>query len=164
MEKLKKRKKSGFTLIEMIVVIAIVVIIAAIAIPQALKAVNKSRASTDLANARTYAGQIMTRLANAEVLKGTDNSKNIVVSDTVQTVAKAHIGSDPETSKLDKGKVFGYKYIADTTNGDDQIEIYIGGVKVYPKVADKSAWAPFTEQVDTASGGGGQTPPEGDGN
>lgn len=133
MEMLKKRKKSGFTLIEMIVVIAIVVIIAAIAIPQALKAVNKSKASTDIANARTYAGQIASRLANGDLTTGTSDDTNKVNTGAGPfDIKEYHIGDSTATTDVSKSKLtdknFKYKY---TTN---EIEIYIDSEKVYPTV------------------------------
>lgn len=60
MENQKKRLKSkGFTLMEMVVVIAIIAILATIAAPQALRAINRSRASSDIASAKTIATAIM---------------------------------------------------------------------------------------------------------
>jgi len=47
-----KKKQEGFTLIELIIVIAILAIIAAIAVPNILGAVDNSRKSTDVANAK----------------------------------------------------------------------------------------------------------------
>ncbi|MEG0006262.1 MAG: prepilin-type N-terminal cleavage/methylation domain-containing protein [Clostridium sp.] len=94
MNKLKKRRK-GFTLIEMVVVIAIVVIIAAIAIPQALKAINKSKASTDVANARTYSGEIMSKVANSEIVfgdgTGTTKAKNGTVVSLLGNAAEGKL-------------------------------------------------------------------------
>ena len=109
MNKLKKRKKPGFTLIEMVVVIAIVVIVAAIAIPQALKAVNKAKASTDIANARNYAGEIMNKVANGELEllseTGSDDNKTTDIKITDDMLGKA-----PEKSKLEKDGEFYYVY------------------------------------------------------
>mgnify|MGYP002477333342 CR=1 FL=1 len=47
-----KKKQEGFTLIELIIVIAILAIIAAIAIPNILGAIDNSRKATDVANAK----------------------------------------------------------------------------------------------------------------
>ena len=135
MNKLKKRKKSGFTLIEMVVVIAIVVIVAAIAIPQALKAVNKAKASTDVANARTYAGQIMNKVADGEELEAKTKT---LIDDKV-------IGSEPAESKLKKNGNFYYTLV------DDKITIYIGSdsdsKEVYP-TADPD-WAKYVSKEET---------------
>lgn len=128
MNKLKKRKKSGFTLIEMVVVIAIVVIVAAIAIPQALKAVNKAKASTDVANARTYAGEIMNKVANGDI--------------TGDTTTKTAIDGAAE-SKLVKGGKFSYEL------KDDKITIYIGDEEVYPTASTK--WAKYVSKEEATN-------------
>ena len=52
LKKLKNNKK-GFTLMEMLVVVAIIAILIAIAIPTFSGALNKARAATDLANIRS---------------------------------------------------------------------------------------------------------------
>lgn len=49
----KKRNKKGFTLIELVVVIAILGILAAVAIPRFVSATDKARQSTHDANMRT---------------------------------------------------------------------------------------------------------------
>ncbi|MDU7886073.1 MAG: prepilin-type N-terminal cleavage/methylation domain-containing protein, partial [Clostridium perfringens] len=47
------KKKKGFTLIELIIVIAIIAILAAIAIPNFLSIQRKSRVKADIASAKT---------------------------------------------------------------------------------------------------------------
>ncbi|MEG0371126.1 MAG: prepilin-type N-terminal cleavage/methylation domain-containing protein [Clostridium sp.] len=134
MNKLKKRKKGGFTLIEMVVVIAIVVIIAAIAIPQALKAINKSKASTDIANARTYAGQIMAKVANGDIQ--VDNLKGDATTPAELTDSTpVDFGLTVATPKLLKEGKFYYAY----DKVKEEITIYVIEDKkkelIYPSVA-----------------------------
>ena len=50
---MKKLNKKGFTLIEMLVVIAIIAILVAIIIPTVTSATTKAKASTDAANLRS---------------------------------------------------------------------------------------------------------------
>lgn len=134
MEKLIKRKKSGFTLIEMIVVIAIVVIIAAIAIPQALRAVNKSRAATDIANARAYAGQLAARVANGDITT-TD------LTDAAGVLDADLLGMAPVAPRLE-GTAFTFTYT--NTNGNDNITILVDAdddQELYPTV--EGTWANY---------------------
>lgn len=62
MNTLKKRKsgKKGFTLMEMLIVVAIIGILIAIAIPTFNNALTKARISADEANLRSYYAEVMT--------------------------------------------------------------------------------------------------------
>ncbi|WAM37052.1 type II secretion system protein [Caldicellulosiruptor acetigenus] len=52
------KKNKGFTLIEMVVVLAIIAILIAIAVPQVLRQINRAKINADKANARTIATAI----------------------------------------------------------------------------------------------------------
>lgn len=54
---MKKMNKKGFTLIEMLVVIAIIAILVAIVIPTVSNATEKAKQATDLANIRSLVAQ-----------------------------------------------------------------------------------------------------------
>ena len=63
----KLTNKKGFTLMEMLIVVAIIAILVAIAIPTFNGALNKARASTDLANIRSgYASAQIAALTDTE--------------------------------------------------------------------------------------------------
>lgn len=140
------KRKQGFTLIEMVVVIAIIVIIASIAIPQALKAINKSKTSTDLANARTYAGQIMSRIANNDI------ELDDLPTGGKSPVTENHLGMKPNKSVLKKGKEFEVLFTKGTdktsTSGatEDSLKIYIEDTEVYPEVEVSSDWARYSSK------------------
>lgn len=55
---MKKLNKKGFTLIEMLVVIAIIAILVAIIIPTVTNATEKARQATDVANIRGYIAEL----------------------------------------------------------------------------------------------------------
>lgn len=65
--------KKGFTLIEMLVVIAIVAILVSIIIPTISHATEKAKAATDAANLRIVLG-----LLNVDVIGGTKNVQEIL--------------------------------------------------------------------------------------
>lgn len=56
--KLLNKNKKGFTLIEMLVVIAIIAVLVAIIIPTVLSSTDKAAAATDAANLRNVLGQM----------------------------------------------------------------------------------------------------------
>ncbi|MDD6678342.1 MAG: prepilin-type N-terminal cleavage/methylation domain-containing protein [Firmicutes bacterium] len=61
-----KHNKKGFTLIEMLVVIAIIAILVAIIVPTVTNAVSKAKCATDAANLRTILGTANVDLVQSE--------------------------------------------------------------------------------------------------
>ena len=98
MNKMRKMKnKKGFTLMEMLIVVAIIAILVAIAIPTFASSLNKARVATDEANIRSGYAAVMT-----EIL--TDEAHNVEGSTT---------GTTPATFTLKKDGT------VSTTAGDD---------------------------------------------
>lgn len=64
-------KHKGFTLIEMVIVVAIIAILIAIAVPQVLKQINKSKIEADKANAKNIATAIQQWVSEGNVLNDT---------------------------------------------------------------------------------------------
>ena len=64
----RKRNRNGFTLMEMLIVIALIAVLIAIAIPVFASQLEKSREATDLANVRAAYAQVSTeaQLGNFE--------------------------------------------------------------------------------------------------
>ncbi len=69
----KRLNKKGFTLIEMLVVIAIIAVLVAIIIPVVVSSTDKAEAAADAANLRTVLGQantlLMTQNADGSILQ-----------------------------------------------------------------------------------------------
>ena len=86
-----KMNKKGFTLIEMLVVIAIIAILVAIIVPTVTSATTKAKAATDAANLRSAKA-----VAVIGVLDGTYSASNVPDADDLKI---------PGTSKL-TGKAF----------------------------------------------------------
>lgn len=66
------KKEEGFSLIELIIVIAILAIIAAIAVPNLLGNIQKANMATDESNAKLIADAIATAVASNPSLEGID--------------------------------------------------------------------------------------------
>ena len=58
---MKKNNNKGFTLAELLIVVAIIAVLVAIAIPVFTNQLEKSRESTDLANVRSAYAEVMTQ-------------------------------------------------------------------------------------------------------
>ena len=61
-----RRGKNGFTLAELLIVVAIIAVLVAIAIPIFTSQLEKSREATDLANIRAAYAEVMTAALNNE--------------------------------------------------------------------------------------------------
>ena len=125
----KMNNKKGFTLAEVLIVVAIIAVLTAIAIPVFTAQLEKSREATDMANIRGAYAEV----AAASI---TDPDNTITASvDLKQTQAKwqttgANIAGIDITADLwdvAKGKKIEIKYTAGT---DGTGEITIGGTKV----------------------------------
>ena len=79
---MKKMNKKGFTLMEMLIVIAIIAILIAIAIPTFTAALEKSRQKTDLANARALKSLVVAQYMAGET---TDDVYKVIASCTTST-------------------------------------------------------------------------------
>ncbi len=70
-EQMQKRGKKGFTLMEMLIVVAIIAILIAIAIPAFMAQLNKAKAETDTANIRSGYAAAITTAASSGAANGT---------------------------------------------------------------------------------------------
>ena len=87
---MKKINKKGFTLIEMLVVIAIIAILVAIIIPTVSNATEKAKQATDLANIRSYVAQWQIENLNGVAKTDSDAYKALQnFKDNEQKSAKA---------------------------------------------------------------------------
>ncbi|MDO4808058.1 MAG: prepilin-type N-terminal cleavage/methylation domain-containing protein [Coriobacteriales bacterium] len=83
-EELKKRGAKGFTLMEMLIVVAIIAVLIAIAIPIFTSQLEKSREATDMANVRSAYAE-----CSASVLSGVKTANDVTVDKTGAGVVTA---------------------------------------------------------------------------
>ena len=89
----EKMNKKGFTLAELLIVVAIIAVLVAIAIPVFTTQLEKARESTDMADARAYYAEIATALVSGDLYDDDDH-------DTI------HVGNNlTATASFDAGVV-----------------------------------------------------------
>lgn len=124
----KRRNNKGFSLVELIIVIAIMAILAGILAPQFIKYINKSKISTDIQNAQQIATAISTEYSNDATLS--DATKRVFPADI--TFSKVSDLTDAQKAVLG-GKVPAVKAKADTVFA---IKLEKGQVTVYAVAKD----------------------------
>ena len=81
-----KENKKGFTLAELLIVVAIIAVLVAISIPIFTSQLEKSRESVDMANIRAAYAEVMTAaLTEDTALTETDAKKGVVYNSTNKT-------------------------------------------------------------------------------
>ncbi len=116
---MRKNNRKGFTLAELLIVVAIIAVLVAIAIPVFTTQLEKSREATDQANVRSAYAQVM-----AEYLTNADTSHQMKVK-ARQTQPSWQGPSGTITTQVD-GKEGAIKYDA-RTSGSYTIKITKSG-------------------------------------
>lgn len=139
--KKQNKKKKGFTLIELIIVIAIIAILAAIAIPNFLSIQRKAKVKADIASAKTVYDATSALIAEGKIVPGTIDTANLANITEITTKAPAgdvqEIQSYLQTIPTPKS-VDGGKFAVQVTGGQENpvIKVYIQKVGtnylVYP--------------------------------
>lgn len=86
---MKKMNNKGFSLVELIVVIAIMAVLVGVLAPTLIKNVEKSRESTDLQNLDTIRGAVVTTLSDETVAAKIPASSTTYELDTTNVALKA---------------------------------------------------------------------------
>lgn len=129
MNKLRNKKNKGFSLVELIIVIAIMAILAGILIPQFVRYIGNSRVSSDIQQAENIYNAIAARYADDAVAGTLNDSSNPMKYDgklheVDGTVSNAlGMGSNAPTSKVDSFATWFY-----SCTGDGVVAVYTGPV------------------------------------
>ena len=88
--KAKLKANSGFTLIEMLVVVALIAILLAIAVPMVNSSMEKAREATDAANERSALGLAYVEIMsdNSKLMAATDQTMYYVISNSKGTLSE----------------------------------------------------------------------------
>ena len=116
---MKKMNKKGFTLAELLIVVAIIAVLVAIAIPVFTSQLEKAREATDQANIRSaYAEQVAAYLTSDN--KTSISAINVPVK---QTVSKWQCASGASVIKIAEGKSGGGISVEAKTTGNYVVKV-----------------------------------------
>lgn len=117
----KEMNNKGFSLVELIIVIAIMAVLVGILAPQYLKYVNNSKVSTDISNGQNIATTIQTMIADSKL------TADVTTPAELSSAIITELGATP-VSKLDSTAVWTVTYTCST----GVVNVYLAGFEVYP--------------------------------
>ena len=115
-----KKNNKGFTLAELLIVVAIIAVLVAIAIPVFTAQLEKSREATDIANVRSAYATLMT-----EYLTNTDSAQSMNVA--ARQTQTGWQGPSGTIVTMVNGKESEIKYSAVTSGGNYLVTIASNG-------------------------------------
>ncbi len=140
-KKQKKMNNKGFSIVELIIVIAIMAVLVGVLAPTYLGYVEKSRKSTDVQNAQELATSIGVKAAVADASTGlVTTTKTEITASNIATIS--NLTSVPAIKVKPASGTYKWFYEYNGT----EVKIYIGtsdsdAKMVYPTVDSISVWA-----------------------
>lgn len=136
---MKKTNNKGFSLVELIIVIAIMAILAGAIAPALIKYIDKSRKSNDISSAKTIKTAVETALGNESVYEYLTNL------DTGKTTSSVLIGAAASSATVGNIEVT----IADCTKPDDSALATDEAEKlIADNIGDKAPKTKYKKSID----------------
>lgn len=136
----KKLNNKGFSLVELIVVIAIMAVLIGLLAPQFIKYVNRSRYSTDIKNGQEIATVTQTLIADRVISGSAVVTEEYKAGGTVFNAAKDNnLATETPTSKVAPGKGFFIKFNPSTGSVTVYAQSNDDANEVYPKLGTNYA-------------------------
>lgn len=130
MSRKAKMNNKGFSLVELIIVVAIMAILAGVMIPQFVKYLGNSKKSADLSQAESIANAVSSLYAE-DMTKGStttgmnyDGSTHAVDISVVNALNMGNSQPKPKVSGTS------FQYLLDPTNGE--VKVYVDNTAIYP--------------------------------
>jgi len=131
---MKKMNNKGFSLVELIVVIAIMAVLVGVLAPQFIKYVESSRRSTDVSNAENIRSAVLADIADGAI---TGSGSSSCTTSGTGAIVPSSLGEIPKTkgNKYSVGADFTFTYNANAGTCDVYVDSYnlstSSGVSLY---------------------------------
>lgn len=148
----KKMNNKGFSLVELIIVIAIMVILVAVLAPQYLKYVEKSRVSTDVQTTVEFINSLQVLAADPDVMLTEDTGGTKYVVTSTAGSSDISVTSDLKDALKAAGQLTDADFNGTVSNSKYQSSGYNGaGITIALKFDNSNkTWSVVTTGVDTS--------------
>ncbi|NMF03346.1 prepilin-type N-terminal cleavage/methylation domain-containing protein [Clostridium beijerinckii] len=133
---LTNQKKKGFTLVELIIVIAIIAILAAIAIPKFGEMRQTANVKADIATAKNIATIVAADIADNKIKVDQSGDINALKDTNDNSVSiLGDLDSGSATAKVAEGDGSNFNVVI---SKEGNVRVLVGNYEVYPTVSDGS--------------------------